>query len=93
MHITNTPIDGSVLCVGNRILAQIGSGEFGMVMKGVWSSPAGEREVAVKMLPPDATEKDQIRFLQEAAVNGQFNFHPNIVHLFGVVTVEKPVNT
>lgn len=62
-----------------------------MVKRAVWSSPAGPREVAVKMLPPDATEKDQIRFLQEAAVNGQFNFHPNIVHLFGVVTVEKPV--
>ena len=63
-----------------------------MVKKGVWSSPAGVREVVMKMLPPDATEKDQIKFLQEAAVNGQFNFHPNIVYLFVVVTVEKPVN-
>ena len=35
-------------------------------------------------------EADKVRFLQEAAIMGQFR-HPNIVRLFGVVTVSDPV--
>ena len=49
-------------------------------------------EVAVKTLQPGSSEEDTIRFLQEAAINGQFR-HPNIVKLMGVVTVGKPVKT
>ena len=49
-----------------------------------------EVEVAVKMLQPRATEEDSVRFLREAAINGQFR-HPYVVQLFGVVTVGKPV--
>jgi len=37
-----------------------------------------------------ATEQDKVRFLQEAAIMGQFR-HPNIVRLYGVVTVHEPV--
>ena len=44
----------------------------------------------MKMLQPGAPEEDAVRFLQEAAINGQFR-HPNIVQLLGVVTVGKPV--
>ena len=47
-------------------------------------------EVAVKMLQEGTSELDTVRFLQEAAINGQFR-HPNIVQLLGVVTVGKPV--
>ena len=48
----------------------------------------GPVEVAIKTLRPAANE--EVKFLQEAAVIGQFK-HPNIVKLHGVVTVEEPV--
>ena len=51
----------------------------------------GTLDVAVKMLNNKATEKDVVRFLQEAAIMGQFR-HPNIVRLHGVVTVGEPVS-
>ena len=47
--------------------------------------------MAVKTLKPGALENDRVRFLQEAAIMGQFN-HPNVVKLYGVVTVDDPVN-
>ena len=50
----------------------------------------GPVEVAIKTLRPAANEDTQVKFLQEAAVIGQFK-HPNIVKLHGVVTVEEPV--
>ena len=58
--------------------------------KGVWQSPHGPVEVAVKTLKRGASEEDTVRFLQEAAIMGQFR-HPNIVELLGVVTLGKPV--
>ena len=48
-------------------------------------------EIAVKMLKPNTTEEDRVKFLQEAAIMGQFN-HPNIVKLYGVVTMGEPVS-
>lgn len=45
----------------------------------------------MKELHSNAREEDQARFLREAAINGQFNGHPNIVYLYGVVTVGTPV--
>lgn len=74
-----------------RISEQIGSGLFGRVRLGVWQSPAGAVDVAVKTLRQEATEEDTIRFLQEAASNGQF-WHPNVVELRGVVTIGQPVS-
>ena len=59
--------------------------------RGVWRGAEGEREVAVKMLLPGPTSQDTVRFLQEAAIMGQFR-HPNIVQLLGVVTVGEPVS-
>ena len=47
-------------------------------------------DVAIKTLRPSAKENDRVKFLQEAAINGQFR-HPNIVQLHGVVTVGEPV--
>ena len=46
--------------------------------------------VAVKALAITATETNRVKFLQEAAIMGQF-YHPNIVRLHGVVTVGDPV--
>ena len=36
-------------------------------------------------------EEEKVRFLQEAAIMGQFS-HPNVVKLYGVVTVGEPVS-
>ena len=60
--------------------------------KGVWQSPArGEVEVAVKTLKEGSGEEDRVKFLQEAAIMGQFK-HPNVVEMYGVVTVGEPVS-
>jgi serine/threonine protein kinase len=76
----------------------LGSGAFGTAYRGVWShSKAGsdrivKEEVAVKTMEDGASEEDRIRFLQEAAIMGQFN-HPNIIRLLGTIVVhEKPVS-
>ena len=50
----------------------------------------GGMDVAVKQLQPGASEEEKVKFLQEAAINGQFR-HPNVVKLMGVVTTGEPV--
>ena len=74
-----------------RVSGELGSGQFGTVSRGVWQTPAGAVDVAVKTLRDEATGEDKIKFLQEAAINGQFR-HPNIVRLLGVVTLGEPVS-
>ena len=74
-----------------RLSDSLGSGQFGKVMKGVWLLSGGSKEVAVKMLKKEASETEKVRFLQEAAINGQF-WHPNVVKLMGVVTIGEPVS-
>ena len=59
--------------------------------KAAWSISGTTKEVAVKTLKPGSSENDKVRFLQEAAIMGQFN-HPYVVKLYGVVTVEDPVS-
>ena len=72
-----------------RIQEQLGSGEFGIVTRALLSSATGDVEVAVKMLNTDASDKDRLRFLQEAAIMCQFD-HQNVIKLHGVVT-EAPI--
>ena len=74
-----------------RITEYLGSGQFGTVNKATWISRSGETEVAVKMMKAGASETEKVRFLQEAAINGQFH-HRNVVSLLGVVTVGEPVS-
>ena len=74
-----------------RIIEHLGAGQFGTVNKGLWQSPDGTMEVAVKTLQPNASEMDKVKFLQEAAIMGQF-LHPDVVKLHGVVTVGQPVS-
>ena len=76
---------------GYRTVSQLGSGQFGQVDKGVWHSPRGPVEVAIKTLRSEASEKERVKFLQEAAIMGQFH-HPNVVNLYGVVTMGDPVS-
>ena len=61
--------------------------------KGVWKrSKQGDGvAVAVKTLNKGMQEKEKLRFLQEGAVNGQFH-HPNVVKMYGMVTVGEPVS-
>ncbi len=68
----------------------IGSGHFGVVLKGTWKSPGRTIPVAIKTANSEASKEEQLKFLQEAAIMGQFH-HPNIVRLHGVVTMEQPV--
>ena len=70
--------------------SQLGSGQFGEVYKGVWQSDDGELSVAVKILKEEAVEGDRIKFLQEAAIMGQFK-DPNVAALHGIVNDEEPV--
>ena len=74
-----------------RIIGHLGSGHFGVVEKGVWHSPEKSIDVAIKTLHEEATEQENVKFLQEAAIMGQFQ-HPNIVKLLGMITVEEPVS-
>jgi len=48
-------------------------------------------EVAVKTLKPGSSEDEKVKFLQEAAINGQFK-HPHVVQLLGVVIAGEPVS-
>ena len=69
----------------------LGSGQFGVVYKGVLQSPElGEVDVAVKTLREGSEEEDRVKFLQEAAIMGQFKHH-NVVTMYGVVTDGEPV--
>ena len=72
------------------VLEEIGSGQFGNVSKGVWKYRNETMKVAVKSLNQSAGEGERVKFLQEAAIMGQF-YHPNIVRLHGVVTMGEPV--
>ena len=80
-----------IVCTYHRITGHLGSGQFGTVDKGVWNSPSGTKDVAIKTLKASATEEEKVKFLQEAAINGQFH-HRNVVKLYGVVTVGEPVS-
>ena len=80
-----------IIIPSRRVTEHLGSGKFGTVKRGVWKTPGGEREVAVKKLQSNPASQDTIMFLQEAAIMGQFR-HPNIVQLLGVVTLGEPVS-
>ena len=68
----------------------LGSGQFGTVYKGVLDSEGGEVEVAVKT-PKEESGEDRVKFLQEAAIMGQFKHH-GVVEMYGVVTLGEPVS-
>ena len=61
-----------------------------MVTHGKWTRSSNQEvEVAIKTLNTDASDKNRLRFLQEAAIMCQFD-HQNVIKLHGVVT-EAPV--
>lgn len=79
-----------IICLPNRVGPVLGSGEFGVVHKGQWSTPDCLVAVALKMSHRDAPEQEKVKLLQEAAIMKQFK-HPNVVRLLGAVTLEEPV--
>ena len=46
----------------------------------------------MKTLKEGSGEEDRVKFLQEAAIMGQFK-HPNMVEMYGVVTQGEPVSS
>ena len=88
LHHIHTDICVHVLL--RRLLDELGSGEFGVVKRGVWSVGGEEREVAVKTLADGSTEEKRIQFLQEAAIMSQFK-HPNVITTFRVNITSEPV--
>lgn len=75
-----------------RIVCHLGSGQFATVEKALWQTREGQSEgVAVKALKPGATEDEKIKFLQEAAIMGQFN-HPNVLALCGIIPDKERVS-
>ena len=90
MQYSTSLLEGVFCFLFCSVREEIGSGQFGTVSKGVWMYQNESMEVAVKALAITATETNRVKFLQEAAIMGQF-YHPNIVRLHGVVTVGDPV--
>ena len=76
----------------HRILNHLGSGQFGTVSKGEWRVSKDSLVIAIKQLLPTVSSTERVKLLQEAAIMGQFS-HPNVVKLYGLVTVTDPVST
>ena len=74
----------------HRTLEEIGHGQFGTVYRGILQTSEGPRECALKMLREGSTPSERVKFLQEAAIIGQF-YHQSIVRLWGVVLSGGPV--
>ena len=73
-----------------RIHGELRSGEFGVITCGKWTpSPQKEVKATIKMLNSNVSDKEKLKFLQEAAIICQFD-HENVIKLYGVVT-ETPI--
>ncbi|KAI6657689.1 hypothetical protein LOD99_433 [Oopsacas minuta] len=69
-------------------LDYLGSGEFGIVYKGIWDTGREKIDVAMKILK-SSDEGVKTAFMREAAIMGQFS-HPNILKLMGVLSLSEP---
>ncbi|XP_065903516.1 CUB and sushi domain-containing protein 1-like isoform X2 [Dysidea avara] len=66
-------------------IKELGYGEFGVVTLATWTDDNTSKEVAVKTLNQRASQKDKIKFFQEAALMAQF-IHDNVIRMYGMVT-------
>ncbi|XP_032240951.1 tyrosine-protein kinase HTK16 isoform X2 [Nematostella vectensis] len=77
---THTLINREALELGS----ELGQGEFGSVLRGVWRDPKGKKvQVALKTLHPEKIVHGEQEFLREARVMYGLD-HPCIVRLIGV---------
>ena len=69
---------------------QLGEGEFGSVIRGVWHPPGPNqpRSVAIKTLRQECLVNGEKEFVREAAVMARLQ-HPSIVTLYGVCRERK----
>ena len=80
----------AISSASHRTLEEIGHGQFGTVYRGILQTSEGPRECALKMLREGSSPSERVKFLQEAAIIGQF-YHQSIVRLWGVVLSGDPV--
>lgn len=85
-HVINMLLIWSVTNNCYRLEETLGSGQFGEVYRALWHvSEKKIIEVAVKVLKKDATNDERIKFLQEAAIMGQF-CNASVLKLHGIVS-------
>ncbi len=70
---------------------KIGSGQFGEVFQGKLRVEEAVMKVAVKTLKEGTGEEGRIKFLQEAAIMGQFK-HPNVICMYGLIADGEQVS-
>ena len=66
-------------------IKELGYGEFGVVTLATWTNDDTPKQVAVKALNKRSSQKDKIKFFQEAALMAQF-IHDNVIRMYGMVT-------
>ncbi|XP_065899431.1 uncharacterized protein [Dysidea avara] len=87
LQLSHVEIPNESIELGN----EIGSGQFGTVLHGMWDHSGYIKQVAIKTLHGEATsEEDKVKLLKEAAIIEQFG-HKNIVKLYGVLTDGNPM--
>lgn len=57
----------------------------------MWKHFEDTKTVAIKSLKKGSSNDDKLKFLQEAAIMGQFK-HLNVVTIYGVVVDKDPVS-
>ncbi len=75
-----------------RFIRHLGAGQFGSVDEGLWRKGSQDVPVAMKALKAGASERDKVKFLQEAVTMAQFK-HPNVVTMYGMVAEGEPVRS
>ncbi|PRP84455.1 putative Leucine-rich repeat receptor protein kinase EXS precursor [Planoprotostelium fungivorum] len=69
-------------------MAEIGSGAFGVVFKGLWR----ELNVAVKQIRAEHVTREQVEaFLKEVAILQNLRSHPNVVLFIGMTIPPQPL--
>ncbi|XP_028404351.1 uncharacterized protein LOC114526994 [Dendronephthya gigantea] len=72
---------------------ELGQGEFGMVMKAIWTDQENNAPlpVAVKTIKDTATENDRKELFKELRLMSEISDHPNIVKMIGACSKGGPL--
>jgi len=66
---------------------ELGHGQFGIVSLATWTNNDSSTSVAVKTLNRRPSQKQKIKFFQEAVIMAQF-VHDNVIRMYGMVTTD-----